>query len=362
MTKTTIVTISLASLVVLSAILPDVLVSSASYTLTKTIASSGKVLQSVPAVNAKVNKALLSWGGIPSSYVDYIAQFDWVFLGPENYQLIPNIRARNPNIILIGYFDVAVGDENNNYPETCYMHDTGGNRIYFSSGAPFMNISDLTWRGICVNNAKEQVARGFDGVMADDTWSNYFQMYGATKEPAPSGGWWNDYDTGAQYTRWQTAIRTLLADMQAAIGSGKIICCNGGSSVYYDICPATNLEGFTFGGGVADTIWDINNLETISTAGKYVIAEPHNEMDDNEANYIFGLSCYMLGMNGTNTYFCWSDIWHPSMGIYPAVINRDFGKPLGSKVQVSANVWTREFENCTITVDFSRQSGQIVMK
>lgn len=155
-------------------------------------------------------------------------------------------------------------------------------------------------------------------------------------------------------------MRTLLAGMQAAVGN-KIVCCNGGSSVYPDVCAATNLENFVFEEG-ADALEWINRLETISTAGKYVIAEPHNLMVDNETNYIFGLSCYMLGMNGTNTCFCWSDIWHSSMGIYPTIINRDFGKPLGNKVQVSANVWTRQFEYCTVTVNFSSQTGQIVMK
>ena len=312
-------------------------------------------------VNAIAHKALLDWGGLPSTDVAYAAQFDWLYMGTETYQLIPSIRALNPNIIIIGYFDVIVGDASASYPETCYMHNAAGSRLYFSSGAPFMNISDPTWQGICVNNAVAQVAEGYDGVMADDTWANFYSgMYGLNADPAPSASWWNSYDTGAQYTRWQTAMRTLLAGMQAAIGPNKIICQNGGSSVYYDVCAAMNLEDFVFGGG-ADTMWWINVLETISTAGKYVIAEPHN-VDDNETNYIFGLSCYMLGMNGTNTYFCWSDIWHSSMGIYPSIVNRDFGKPLSSKVQVSAYVWQRDFENCTVIVNLSSQTGQIIMR
>jgi hypothetical protein len=366
MTKITIVTISFVSFVILSATLANVLVSSASYTPTITIVSSGMVLQSVPAVNAVVHKALFSWGGVPSSYVDHIAQFDWDYLGPEDAQLIPSIRAENPKIIIIGYFDVIVGNANTSYPETCYFHNASGNRIYFPpqgwnpNPAPFMNISDPTWQSICINSTKEQVAQGFDGVMADDTWSNYFRMYGLTTEPAPSGAWWNSYDSGASYTRWQTAMRTLLAGMQVAIGANKIVCCNGGSSVYYDVCAAANLEDFVFGGGADAMTW-INILEAISTVEKYVIAHS-GSMADNETNYIFGLSCYMLGMNGTNTYFSGSNIWHPSMGIYPSIINRDFGKPLGSKVQVSANAWKREFENCTVTVDFSSQTGQIVMK
>jgi hypothetical protein len=361
MTKIPRVTISLLSLIILSATLANVLVTSASYTPTITIVSSGMVLQPVPVVNAVVHKALLSWGGLPTEEVTFAAQFDWLYMGPETYQLIPSIRAKNPNIIIIGYFDV-IDEANNSCPETCYMHDVNGNRIYFPDGTPFMNISDPTWQGVCVQKAKEQVAKGFDGVMVDDTWGNFYTgMYGLTKDPAPSAKWWNSYDNGTQYTRWQTAMRTLLAGMQAEIGANKIVCCNGGSSVYYDVCAATNLENFAFGGGSDTMLW-IDKLETISTAGKYAIAEPHNVMVDNETNYIFGLSCYMLGMNGTNTYFCWSDIWHSSMGIYPSIINRDFGKPLGSKAQVSANVWKRKFENCTVTVDFSSQTGQIVMK
>lgn len=363
MTKIDTSTILLVSFVILLAALVHLPVSLASDTQTVTVVSSGIVLQTVPAANA-VHKALLSWGGLPSAYVSFAAQFDWLYMGPETYQLIPSIRAINPNIIIIGYFDVTVGDPTISYPETCYMHNAAGSRLYFSSydvGDPFMNISDPTWQGICTSNATALIAKGFDGVMADDTWSNFFTgMYGLTSDPAPSASWWNSYADGAKYTRWQIAMRTLLAGMQAAVGN-KIIICNGGDMEYYDVCSGVNLENFCVGGGAQPLEW-ISDEETISAAGKIVIAEPHNAMVDNETNYIFGLSCYMLGMNGTNTYFCWASIWDPSMGIYPSIINQDFGNPLRSKVQVSANVWTRDFANFTVTVNFSNQAGQIVMK
>jgi hypothetical protein len=361
MIKITKVTISLVSLAILLATLTNVPVSSASYTTTKIIASSGMVLQPVLTVNALVHKALLSWGGLPSGDVGFAAKFDWLYMSSETYQLIPTIRAVNPNITIIGYLDVTVGNPSINYPETCYMHNTTGSRLYFSSGDPFMNVSDPTWQIICASNATALLTKGFDGVMADDTWSNFFTgMYGLTSDPAPSANWWNNYANGAQYTRWQTAMRTLLAGMQAAVGN-KIIICNGGDMEYYNVCSGVNLENFCFGGGAQPLDW-ISDEETISAAGKIVVAEPHNAMADNETNYIYGLSCYMLGMNGSNTYFCWASIWYPSMGIYPSIINQDFGNPLGNRVQVSANVWTREFTNCTVTVDFSNQTGQIVMK
>jgi hypothetical protein len=311
-------------------------------------------------VNAVAHKALLDWGGLPSTDVAYGAGFNWLYMGTETYQLIPDIRAVNPNIIIIGYFDVLFSLSTSTYPETCYFHDTNGKRISTTDGGYLMNISDPTWQGICVSNAKAQIAQGYDGVMADDTWANFYAgMYGLTAEPSPSGNWWNGYDTGAQYTRWQTALRTLLAAMQAALGS-KLIICNGGSTVYPDVCAGANLEDFAFY-SAADTLDEINRLETLSAAGKYIVAEPHNLAADTEAAYLYGLCCYLLGMNGPYTYYSFKSYWASSKGFYPADFNRTFGRPLGSKVQASANVWTRDFENCHVTVDLTGQTGQIIM-
>jgi hypothetical protein len=360
-TEITKVTIYLLSFVILFSTLVHVNISSASLTSIAMIASSGVVLQE-PEVNAVVHKALLSWPGLPSGQTDYAAQFDWLYMGPETYQLIPTIRAKNSGIIIIGYLDVGMDDTNQSFPESCYMHDISGKRIYSSDGWPLMNISDPTWQNACASNAQWQISKGYDGVMADDTWANYYQMYGMITEPAPSGAWWNSYSSGASYTRWQTAMRTLLSTMKAAMGADTILVHNGGIDVYSDICDGTNLEDFIFDEDrMSQPDW-IGVLETISATGKYVIAEPYKAADDNQANYIFGLSCYMLGMNGPNAYFCWNNIWGSSMGIYPSIINRDFGRPISSKVQVSANVWTRQFENCVVTVDFQNQTGQIVMK
>jgi hypothetical protein len=200
--------------------------------------------------------------------------------------------------------------------------------------------------------------------MVDDVWANFYTgIYGLNADPAPSASWWNSYDTGAKYTRWQTAMRTLLTAVQVAVGK-KVVCYNGsqgGSTVYPDVCGAANLEDFAFT-GATDTLNWINTLETLSVTGKYVIAEPHNQAADTEANYLYGLCCYMLGMNGPNTYYCFKSYWASSKGFYSSDFNRNFGRPLGSKVQVAASVWTREFENCTVTADFQSQTGQIVMR
>jgi hypothetical protein len=80
--------------------------------------------------------------------------------------------------------------------------------------------------------------------------------------------------------------------------------------------------------------------------GKYFLASPHAIPSDTKENMLFGLSCFLLGVNGPNAYFSWIDIWsEPSHGHYTEM---DAAESLGSptnKYYSYQSVLSRDFEN-----------------
>jgi hypothetical protein len=61
---------------------------------------------------------------------------------------------------------------------------------------------------------------------------------------------------------------------------------------------------------------------------------------------LFALSCFLLGVNGSNAYFSWKNAWsEPSHGYYPEMDEaEDLGFPVDT-YHFDQNVWTRDFEN-----------------
>lgn len=314
-----------------------------------------------------VKKAIICWGGTYGAawpeQLDQIARFDMALLDFElSLSDIPAIRAKNPNIQILGYHDVvyATATPERQLPEEAYIHDVStGARLTAKDNPDYliMNPENQAYRDYIVQKYLPYFNQGFDGAILDDFWAElWVDMLSGTPDPS-----WNQ---GDRPTRWQRALQSLLQYLKAQTPD-KLWIYNGPSDgLYIPYCdPASQgkmEEGFAF-------YWlswrmpidDINELESISGQNIWDISMPHvyTEALDNEHDFLYAWCCYLLGLqNVDKSSFAWMNFWTveqgkgPSRGYYPQM-DLDYGAPIGDKYNIMDDVWGRAYEKYKIYVN-----------
>ena len=324
-----------------------------SSTSSVSFAGSGTINYAV--VRTKCAITAWGWNGgvISPLFAEQEAKFDLVSTNFEVASLAP-VRSLNPSAVIIGYKDVLAEDPTMedwnvvNSHEDWFYHDLNGNRIQSTTyGFYLMNISSAGWRQHYADYVTQKIALlGFDGVFADDAWSELWKgVFLTAPELIPD------------FPDFPTQMTSFLSYVKDRIGS-KLLIYNGPGNTYLSVTDGRIQEDFVYDTARSPLTY-ISDLSSISSMGKYCVSWPHNVRPDTEANFLFYFSCYLLGANGDHAYFMWLDIWKTSQGYY-SQMNQDVGNPKGSYYVTSEGLYTRDFDNVKVFVNLSTVSITLV--
>lgn len=335
------------------------------------ITSNGTI--SYPSVANPIKKSLICFGVDNTFWHDgsgdwhsdnaaWASKFDMVVCGPTVTN-VATVKALNPNIVVLGYKDLVGMKEDMddwavvNQHEDWFMHDIYGNRLQTDPNLWswwLMNISNPGYRQHLVDYCTNFLTtRNFDGVFCDDPWLGVWKDWFTWKYPA---------NTIPNTPNWANDMKSLLTLLKQQIGS-KLLTVNYDASElpYSDGIWMENFVAY----GIDTPTWDgytpirwVDTLYQNSASGKIVVAFCHypRNMDYNDFRFAFG--CYLLGINGPNTYFNWIDIWSPSHGYYPEM-DTNLGAPLGA-YQVQNGLYIRNFTNLQVIVNMTAQTVQLL--
>ena len=163
-----------------------------------------------------------SWERRDAPFGAGAGQYRVIFLQESMHTLIPEIRAANPDALILGYQKVGGmradgGDtpstgvqiqEAEDGHESWFLHDADGNRLYYCdyAGVAAANIGDVGYQQRWLSNVQERLlAHGFDGVMMDDV--NTFPGHCLGSRGTPI----TEYPTDAAYG-------DAVVDFLAAVG------------------------------------------------------------------------------------------------------------------------------------------------
>jgi hypothetical protein len=345
--------LSIAFFIILFASLGQIPSSFSSVTQTKTIVASG-VIQTTAKPIKKLLVALGANSPLSQDFIAHMAEFDMIDtdfkIGPD----IEKIKAMNPSITILGYKDVMMMNtimedwDDVDQHEDWFLHDLNGDRLVNRDwGCYCMDISSQGWQKHYTNYVKERIdLYGFGGVMADDVWTHLFRdAWTVPPELVPD---WNYKVNG--YTYWQTQMRQFLSYVKNQIGS-RLLIYNGPSNIYLDVSDGKVMEDFVFAHPPLD---DINNLAAVSATAKYCLASPYTypSIEDTQEKFLYAFCCFLLGVNGSNSYFSWINIYAKSQGYYPEM-DFDFGNPVGGYYLIEGALYGRDFGHAKVLVNLS---------
>jgi hypothetical protein len=274
--------------------------------------------------STRVQKFQLLWGqfGMAQEYAA-CAHFDICSVGywgesGADYNYIPTYKHDYPNCKILGYIDLS-----------------------WITSADWM-VSQWNTYG---------APYGYDGIFIDDC--------------APGTGG----VSGVSNT--QALLDTLLQTLKSRLPN-MLICVNGIGDVNngvpvvdtYNYVDIGCFEAFAYA-----QVWgrssqnDINSLAYWTGRGVNIATfhscDPAvNGVADTQANCQYALACYLLGIQGNNGYFSWSDVrTGTAQGYYP-IMDINPGTPLGPYVQVG-NILYRNFTKVNVTVDLTVMTGKI---
>lgn len=200
-----------------------------------------------------------------------------------------------------------------------------------------MDVDNQGWREHYASYVEERInLYNFDGVFADDVWSMFSRH-----------AWTVSYEKVPGYADWHQKMIDFLRYVKTRIGSKLLIVNTPDDGDYVDIADGKMEEDFAFKSiGGQTPVDNIKALFQISGKGKHYLASPYSTPNDTKENMLFALSCFLLGVNGSDAYFGWKNVWsEPSHGYY---VESDKAKDLGlamGECYSYQSVWTRDFVN-----------------
>ena len=316
---------------------------------------------------------------IPDEFAEFVAShFD--IMVTNFYLRVEKIKAKNPNVIILGYRNVMAMHphyedwEEVNSHEDWFLHDVNGNRLVNKKyGWYAMDVGSPGWREHYAKlvKAKLDANPAFDGLFADDVWEwNKYKNSDFTVDPTliPS----------EIQQRWHNDMIGMLQYIKQVIGN-KLLIINTDdlSGDYLKYADGMMFENFGHGSWetldqfTINTIPQINALLKLSGTGKYVIVQSMALLpavitpeDLNKAHKVF-LYCfcsYLLGLNGSLTTFGFTNIHRTDAQIkgYYEEMDFDIGFPLGS-YYIRDNLYIRNFSRATVLVNFSNETRTTII-
>lgn len=313
--------------------------------------------------------------------------YGYVLLHAWQSDLIPQLKAANPNIKVLAYKNMAatysyactdgvdklypagVGycDAKARHPDW-FLTDMTGARIEFCDypGLWQMDVGNTGYQDAwAANVATDLRARGFDGVEIDDVnWTQQSHLCGRTIARYPGSG---DY---------AAATRSFLAHVGPALkGQGFLVLPNIAlpySSSNYEtwsdwisFTSGAIQEHFSKWGtgttqqlGDADWKWRQGFLPLTEAAGKIFLGITYAPMTD-VRSMVYARANFLLDWNGGPSALIFEPSNPEQQDPYSAPWTEDIGTPLGSRYQVGV-AWRRDFSGGTVVVNPSTTLTQTV--
>ena len=344
-----------------------------------TLATAGAARSSVGIIRICTNCA--SYGMSRGGGYGYVLLHAW------QSNLIPQLKAANPNIKVLAYKNMAatysyacadgvdklypagVGycDANAHHPDW-FLKDTTGARIQFCDydGLWQMDVGDVGYQVAWATDvAADLRARGFDGVEIDDVnWTQQSHLCGRTIAKYPRNG---DY---------AAATRSFLARVGPALKSKGFLVLPNIALPY----SSTNYEtwsdwiSFTSGAiqehfskwgtgttlqfGDADWKWRRGFLPLTEKAGKIFLGITYAPMTD-VRSMVYARANFLLDWDGGPSALIFEPSDPEQQDPYAAAWTQDIGTPLAPPYQVGA-AWRRDFTGGTVVVNPSTVGTQTV--
>lgn len=375
------------AILMLCASMSQILLTTAASNSSKSISASG-IIREKGVELAITRKHLVAYGlrpTVPAKTIEDMARFDLVDTDFEIGPDISQIKALNPDVVILGYHEImAINTFDPDYPEVnkhedWFLHDIYGNRLVNARwGWYAMDVGNPGWRSHYANYVKDKLDTYplFDGVFADDVW-----------ESLPCGSlpdqWWNPWTVpnswiaGSIGDRWHTDMLGMISLVKATIGKRLLILNTDNNGDYVDASDGKMEEGFVHAAWWSpNEFYDdwynwtarIEKLKIISQEGKYYIAHSGVTVPDNPTQsdlaqvrdiMIYCFASYLLGINGGNATFGFNDIWTSdgSGGYYPE-LNVSLGYPVNNYYSVTS-VFSRDFERGRVLVNPTQSSYSV---
>jgi hypothetical protein len=349
-----------------------------------TVSTSGVVQYNILAQSqTPIKKCVYAFGlagGLNDLDTTFIAEHFDLFDVESKWQIplsnLQSIKAKNPNITIIGYKGIAHLETYQedwsevNMHEDWFMHDVNGNRIEIQGypGSYLMDIGNAGYRQHWVSFVNNKINNPqYDGVLGDNAW-NQLAEWGVgdlTKIP---------FDIRA---RWHTDMVGMLQYIKANLLPGKILVIN---SDEYDTNDYINIvDGVCREHAIHAIDADPNNynswnwlswldvLSRDSATEKIVMVvsgtttPAGTSQADIDRVLKFCYSAFLCALNGPNMYFSFhteiDSAWRSSdgsKGYYP-IMDTDIGAATGFYYS-SQNVYMRDFTKGKVLLNPSSRS------
>jgi putative glycosyl hydrolase-like family 15 (GHL15) protein len=319
--------------------------------------------------------------------MDRGGNYGYVLLHAWQSDLIPRLKAANPNIKVLAYknmsatysyacangvdklYPAGVGycDANAHHPDW-FLTDTTGARIQFCdySGLWQMDVGNRDYQNAwAANVAADLRARGFDGVEIDDVnWTQQSHLCGRTIAKYPRNG-----DYGA-------ATRSFLAQVGPALKrQGFLVLPNIAlpySSANYDtwsdwisFTSGAIQEHFSKWGtgttqqfGDADWKWRQGFLPLTEKAGKIFLGITYAPMSD-VRSMVYARANFLLDWNGGPSALIFEPSDPEQQDPHATSWTQDIGTPLRPRYAVGA-AWRRDYTGGSVVVNPSTSTTQSV--
>jgi hypothetical protein len=364
--------------------------SSAATTTVASLATFGSMNLRSTATSS--NNAIIAYGytTLSSSQIEYIANhFNFLITNFPDYggDASP-IKNYKSSLVMIGYKDLVLmrSDYHDwstvNSHEDWFIHDNSGHRVKSAiyTTAYLMDVSSAGWRQYWSTYVNNQLYNypTFDGVMADDTWTqlSYVSNWGLLKD-ATTGATLTSADFPSNtLTNWNSNVQGMLQYVKANLPYGKIIIpntdeCFFGSHTYIDVADGALMEGYIHASFEDVTshsylLWgsfenSLAYLQYGTSNGKIVVSAAGATTND-AATVQFSYAGFLLG-SGSTAYWGWNTgVNYEFVGTdnYQSIVATNIGSPIGACYQ-SQNIYVRNFTNGIVLFNPTNNPHQITL-
>jgi hypothetical protein len=350
-------------------LLPSFAAASSTQTFTVYSHASGFVQYPASDPSTPTNKAVCVYGLSSADAVTSFIANHFTFLDTEFDSSAPAlIKAKNPNMKIIGYKDVmgeySYSDDwpTVNANESWFVHDASGNRIIMTVwGWYLMDCSSAGWRQHWISYVNGKMNNNaYDGVFADDVWDTIAsRSLSSFDHTIPS----------SVISNWHNNMMGFLQYAKANMSSGKILFINTddwNDNDYINIADGMMIEGYEHASWELITNFGRPSIDALagrSATGKIVWAEPGIDSSTASQTQINTMLkyCYcsfLIGMNGPNAYFGWDPgNYDPTQRHYP-IMDTNMGQPTGAYYS-SQSVYMRDFTNGKVLFNPSGSSHTV---
>jgi hypothetical protein len=309
-----------------------------------------------------------SWGSSSSSNI--ASNYNFLITNFPDMGANPSlVKTYNPNVLIIGYKDLVFTKTEYrdwstvNAHEDWFIHDNAGNRIKSTvfTTAYLMDTSSAGWRQYWSTYVNNQLASypAFNGVMADDTWTqlSYVSNWGELKDASTGATLTSSNIPSNALSNWNINVQGMLQYVKANLPYGKIIIPNTdeasfGSYSYLSVADGAMMEGYMHASfeGVNSHTYVSSGLFANSLAylqygasiGKIMLTEAGcTTNDDNTVQ--FSYAGFLLG-SGATAYWGWNTGTAYVSVSYQPLMSTNIGSPASAYYQ-SQNVYMRDFTN-----------------